>query len=39
MENKDNRKREPWRMIVGMISFAFIVYIWVKWMIDKAKIK
>ena len=30
MENKDNKKREPWRMIVGILSIAFIVYMWVK---------
>ena len=30
MGNKNNKKKEPWRMIVGMISFAFIAYMWVK---------
>ena len=30
MANKDNRKKEPWRMIVGIISIAFIVYMWVE---------
>ena len=30
MECKDNKKREPWRIIVGIISIAFIVYMWVE---------
>lgn len=30
MENKDNRKKEPWRIIVGIISIVFIVYMWVE---------
>lgn len=30
MENKDNKKKEPWRIIVGIISIAFIVYMWVE---------
>lgn len=28
MDSRDNKKKEPWRMIVGMISAAFIVYMW-----------
>ncbi len=23
------RKKEPWRIIVGLISLAFIVYLWI----------
>ena len=30
MENKDNKKKEPWRIIVGILAIAFIVYMWVK---------
>ena len=27
---RSTRKKEPWRMIVGILSFVFIVYMWVK---------
>ena len=30
MEDKNNKKKEPWRIIVGIISIAFIVYMWMK---------
>ena len=30
MGKRSSRKKEPWRMIVGMISVALIVYMWVK---------
>ena len=30
MENKDNKKKEPWRIIVGILAIVFIVYMWVK---------
>ncbi len=30
MDNKNNKKKEPWRIIVGIIAIAFIVYMWVK---------
>ena len=30
MENKGNKKKEPWRIIVGILAIAFIVYMWVK---------
>ena len=30
MENKDNKEKEPWRIIVGILAIAFIVYMWVK---------
>ena len=30
MENKDNKKKEPWRIIVGILAIAFIVYMWVE---------
>lgn len=30
MDHKDNKKKEPWRIVVGMISIAFIVYMWVE---------
>ena len=28
MDNKDKKKKEPWRIIVGIISIAYIVYMW-----------
>ena len=28
--DKNDRKIEPWRMIVGMISIAFILFLWGK---------
>ena len=30
MDNNEKKKREPWRIIVGIIAIAFIVYMWVK---------
>ena len=30
MENKDNKKKEPWRIVIGTISIVFIAYMWVK---------
>ena len=30
MENNDNKKKEPWRIVIGIISIVFIVYMWVK---------
>ncbi len=30
MGNKENKKKEPWRITVGIISIAFIVYMWVE---------
>ena len=29
-EAKDNKKKEPWRIIVGILAIAFIVYMWVE---------
>lgn len=26
----ENRKKEPWRIVVGFVSAAFIVFMWVK---------
>ena len=28
MDNKDSKKKEPWRIIVFIISVLFIVYMW-----------
>jgi hypothetical protein len=30
MDNKVNKKKVPWRIIVFIISVAFIVFMWVK---------
>lgn len=30
MDNKDKKKKEPWRIIVGIFSIAVIVYMWVE---------
>ena len=30
MENKNNKKKEPWRIIVGILAIIFILYMWVK---------
>ena len=30
MENTDNKKKEPWRIIVGILAIVFIVYMWVE---------
>ncbi len=28
--NKNGRKLEPWRIVVGTLSIAFIIFLWVK---------
>ena len=30
MSNNNKKKIEPWRIIVGILAIAFIVYMWVK---------
>ncbi len=30
MNNKSNKKKEAWRIIMGIISIAYIVFLWVK---------
>ena len=30
MNDQTNKRKEPWRMIVGIFSIVFIVYLWVK---------
>lgn len=30
MNNGNKRKKEPWRIIVGIIAIAYIVFMWVK---------
>ena len=30
MDNKENKKKEPWRIIVFIFSVLFIVFMWVK---------
>lgn len=30
MENKNNKKKEPWKIIVGVLAVIFIVYMWVE---------
>ena len=30
MDNKDKKKKEPWRIIVGIFSIAVIVYMWLE---------
>ena len=30
MDNKGNKKTELWRIIVGIIAIAYIVFMWVK---------
>ena len=30
MAHTNNKKPEPWRIIVGILSVAFIVYMWIK---------
>lgn len=29
MDNKNNKKKEPWRIVIGIISILFIVCMWV----------
>ena len=28
MNNKNNQKKEPWRLVVALLSVAFIIYMW-----------
>ena len=30
MDKRNNRKPEPWRIVIGMISIAYILYMWVE---------
>ena len=30
MTDKQNKKKEPWRIAVGVLSVAMIVFLWVK---------
>ena len=30
MDPKDNKKKEPWRIIVGLIAILYIVYMWIE---------
>ena len=30
MDNNEKKKKEPWRIIVGIIAIAYIVYVWVE---------
>ena len=30
MDNKDTKKKEPWRIVVFIISVVYIVFMWVK---------
>ena len=30
MENKDKKKREPWRIVVGVIAISYIVFVWIQ---------
>lgn len=30
MENKNNKKQEPWKIIVGVLAIIFIVFMWVE---------
>ena len=30
MDNNEKKKKEPWRIIVGILAIAFIVYMWVE---------
>lgn len=29
-KNKNDRKLEPWRIVVGILSIVFIIFLWVK---------
>ena len=29
-QSKNNKSKEPWRIIVGVISIAYIVFMWIK---------
>ena len=30
MNNPAKKKREPWRIVVGLVGVAFIVFLWIK---------
>ena len=30
MENKNKKKREPWRIVVGVIAISYTVFMWIK---------
>ena len=30
MDHRNNKKKEPWRIVVGILSIAFILYMWFK---------
>ena len=30
MDKRNNRKPEPWRIVAGMISIVYILYMWVE---------
>ncbi len=30
MNNENNKKIEPWRIIVGIIAIGYIIFMWVK---------
>lgn len=30
MNNPVQKKREPWRIVVGLVGVAFIVFLWIK---------
>ena len=30
MGNNEKKKKEPWRIIVGIIAIAYIVYMWIE---------
>ena len=30
MDNNEKKKKEPWRIAVGILAIAFIVYMWVE---------
>ena len=30
MVNKENRKKEPWRIVIGIIAILCIVFMWIK---------
>ena len=30
MDNNEKKKKKPWRIIVGIIAIAYIVYMWVE---------
>ena len=30
MNNENSKKKEPWRIIVGIIAIGYIIFMWVK---------